>query len=149
MTQFPGGVPLMGWLLVASGVLGAIRLWREAKKYRTKAVPRPGGRMARISEGLALALAWLMGGALVLFPVAPAASVVMAVVAVLCLPVVVVCTGLVALFRVDELAEWMGWPRSEGRWRRGVLQGVGLAHTVGGVGISVIIVRAALALLDG
>jgi hypothetical protein len=149
VTQLLGDAPLLGWVVIAFGAIQSIRLWRNGKKYRTKAVPKPGGRAASAVEGLMLAVVWLIGGALVLYPVAPGASVVMVAGAVLCFPATFVCVGLLAALRVDDLAAWMGWPRPEGRWRRGVLQSVGVAHSVAGVAMFVLVIYAARSLLGG
>jgi protein-S-isoprenylcysteine O-methyltransferase Ste14 len=149
VTHLPGSPPLLGWVVIVFGVAQLIVLWREMKKYRTKAASRPGGRMARCVEGLVVSFVWLLGGALVLHPVAPAASGVMAVVAALCFPAVFVCTGLLAVLRVDVLVEWMGWPPPERRWQRGVLRGVGAAQAVSGVAMFVFLTYLAPSVLGG
>lgn len=129
----------MGCVFIAVGAIAATRWWRDVRRYTTDAPPRPGGKTVLAVEGAMLALAWLIGGALVVYPVAPVASIGMAVVAAYCLPVAFVGTGLLAVFRLDDLVAWMGWPPPEERWQRGILRGVGVAHAVGGLAVAVLV----------
>ena len=134
----------MGWVFIAVGAISSIRWWRDVKRHTTNEPASPGGRTSLAVEGAMLAMVWLIGGALMVYPVAPAASIVMAVAAVYCLPVAFVGTGLLAVFRVDDLIAWMGWPPPQERWQRGVLRGVGVTHAVAGLAIAVLVTYALL-----
>ncbi|MFD2792890.1 hypothetical protein ACFS27_04935 [Promicromonospora vindobonensis] len=148
MTHLLESGPL-GWVFIAVGAISSVRWWHHVWTYTTKALPRPGGKTALAVEGAMLALVWLIGGAVVVYPIVPMASIGMVVVAAYCFPVAFVGTGLLAFFRVDELIAWMGWPRPEGRWRRGVIRGVGVAHAVAGLAIAVLVTYALLRVSTG
>ena len=139
VTHLFGIVPLMGWVFIAIGAITSIRWWRDVKKHTAGEPSKPGGKVVLAVEAAMSAAMWLIGGALVVYPVAPAASVGMVMVAAYCIPVAFVGTGLLAVLRLDDLVAWMGWPPPEERWQRGILRGVGVTHTVAGLGAAVLL----------